>query len=310
MHRFALIGLALLVGGLAGCRSASQPSAPTSEELGGQVEDVAQPAFDAARVGATGKLTVFVPCGMIIPVKKAVTVFRESNPGLEVTEDYDNASVLVAKILERGAKTDVFVSPGVSEIEALEEAGLIDPESKRCLGSFELVVITRRDGGTDIARPEDLLECETIAIPEPGVNSVGTSGREALTNLGLWEQLEPRLLRTDQAIKSHNYVKEGKADVGISYKACPLETNPEKMNADEVRIACEFPADCYERQRIWVAPLTDSANPGAAKALVEFLVSEAGLTVLNDGEHPLPGAAELLAEMQGAAPAEESADDA
>jgi molybdate transport system substrate-binding protein len=293
LARFGLVCVAAVLAAAlaAGCGSKA-PDRPSAEVLGGQVDDVASSAFEAAASGLTGDLLIHVPCGMIIPVKKAITVFRQSNPDLAVEEDYDNAAVLVTKIIDQGVKPDVFMSPGISEIARLEEKGLIDPDSKVALGSFELVIITNRDSGVEINSPEDLLKCDTISIPEPGVNSVGTSGREALENLGLWDDLEPKLLTTDQAIKSHNYVVEGKVDAGISYRACPLETNPDKMDESRVRIACPFPEVSYEKQKIWVAPLKDSANPEAARALIEFLGSPEGLTVL--AENDLPGAKDLI----------------
>lgn len=285
-----VIVLATVAATLAGCGS-REASEPTSEQLGGDVSTVAPEAFEAASVSASGSILVHVPCGMIIPVKKAITTFKEANPDAVIEEEYDNASVLVAKILERGVRPDVFVSPGISEIGRLEQEGLVDPDSKRAVGSFRLVAIVQRDSELTIESPEDLLECETVAIAEPEVNSVGTCAKEALMNLGLWEQIEPKTVQTSEAIKAYQYVMDGKADVGISYRSCPLETNPEKMSESEVRIAYEFEPEAYEKQKIWVAPLNTSENPETAAALVAFLTTPQGLTILAD--NGMPGTAEL-----------------
>lgn len=281
-----------LAGALAAGCAREETERMSAEALGAQVGDVAPEAFETAATNLSGELLVHVPCGMIIPVKKAITVFKQANPGIQVTEDYDNASVLVSKIVDRGVRPDVFISPGSSEVGRLEEEGLVDPDAKVCLGSFELVIITNRDSDLEISSPADLRLCRTISIPEPGVNSVGTSGQEALTNLGLWDELEPKMVMTDQAIKSHNYVVQGKADAGISYLACPLETNPDKMDKSQVRVACEFPPDSYERQKVWAAPLKTSRNPEAAQALIRFLASPQGLKILAD--NGLPGTEELV----------------
>lgn len=295
-ERLAQIGMACgalaLAAALAiGC-GPKAPVGPSAEELGGQVDDVAASAFEAAASGLTGDLHVQVPCGMIIPVKKAITVFKQSNPELNVIEDYDNAPVLISKTLELGANPDVFVSPGDSEIGRLEDEGLVNPDSKVSLGSFELVIVTNRDSTIEINTPEDLLKCRSISIPEPVVNSVGTSGREALENLGLWEQLEPKMVKTDHPITSHTYVIDGKVDAGIAYRACPLETNPDKMNESQVRVACPFPPTSYERQKVWIAPLTTAPNPEAAQALIDFMASPEGLTILADND--MSGTRELL----------------
>jgi molybdate transport system substrate-binding protein len=285
-----LCGVLLLAA--AGCGGRA-PKGPSAEERAGQTEGVSRRIFDAAKKGVSGELRVAIPCGMIIPLKKAITVFRQSNPDLKVVEDYDNAGVLVTKILERGDRPDFFVSPGITEIRRLEEAGLVDPDSKVELGSFELCAIVRRGSGVKVEKPEDLAKCRTVALPDPKLNSVGTCGQEALEKLGLWSQVEPRTVQTDQAIKAHNLVIQGKADAGISYRACPLETNPDKMNDSQVQIVFDFPRDSYEPQKIWIAPLKTAANREAADAVIAFLRSRQGLQLLV--ENDLPGAAALIA---------------
>lgn len=282
---------ALLLGAV-GCGSRG-PKAPSAEERAGQTEGVSQRIREAAKRGVSGELRVAIPCGMIIPLKKAITVFRQSNPDLKVVEDYDNAGVLVTKILERGDRPDFFVSPGITEIARLEEAGLVDPDTKVELGSFELCAIVRRGSGVKVEKPEDLVKCATVALPDPQLNSVGTCGQEALEKLGLWSRVEPKTVQTDQAIKAHNLVIQGKADAGISYRACPLETNPDKMNDSQVQIVFDFPRDSYEPQKIWIAPLKTAANREAADAVIAFLRSRQGLQLLV--ENDLPGAAALIA---------------
>jgi molybdate transport system substrate-binding protein len=298
-----LLALASLSGALllaaTGCGSRTA-KAPSAEERAGQTTGVSQRIFDAAKKGVSGELKVAIPCGMIIPLKKAITVFRQSNPDLKVVEDYDNAGVLVTKILERGDRPDFFVSPGITEIKRLEDAGLVDPDSKVQLGSFELCAIVRRGSGVKVEKPEDLVNCKTVALPDPKLNSVGTCGQEALEKLGLWDKIEPKTVQTDQAIKAHNLVIQGKADAGISYRACPLETNPDKMNDSQVQIVFDFPRDSYEPQKIWIAPLKTAANREAADAVIDFLRSRQGLQLLI--ENDLPGAAALLAQAPPAAP--------
>jgi len=174
------------------------------------------------------------------------------------------------------------MTPGQTEMDALVEAGLVDESTIRKVGDFELVVITQRDQTLKLTKPEDLRQCETLSMPDPDINSVGTSGRLALQKLGLWEELEPKFVKTKRAIQSHTYVAGGKSDAGIAYRNCPLETNPDKLSTSKVKIAFSFPEDSYDRQPCLVAVLNGSENLAAAQGFTDFLSSADGLKILED----------------------------
>jgi len=235
-----------------------------------------------AEAALSGEATLFVPCGMIIPLRAVMDKFEADHPGVKLNGVFDNAVVLGDRIMKKGEKADVFVSPGSTEIGRLEEAGLIDPSSKTAVADFELVVITQREWGAGLAKPKDLMACDTLSMPDPAINSTGASGREALMNLGLWEQLEPKMVLTKHAIESHTLVASGKSDAGIAYRNCPLETNPEKLSKSKVKVAFSFPENSYEKQQCLVAVLKDSRSPTVAKAFVQALGSPEGRQILAD----------------------------
>ena len=264
-----LVGLAVVLGG--GCTRAPEPPPPA-------------PGSDlpVAAGGLTGELVVHVPCGMIIPVRAVMDRFRELHPGVEVRGVFDNPGVLAERIVTKGEKADVFISPGEAEIGRLEEAGLLDETTRRSIGSFELVVITQRDSLLALSSPADLAQCKTISVPDPAINSVGASGKEALEKLGLWEDLRPKMVLTNHAIQSHTMVANGKSQAGIAYRNCPLETNPEKLSPSKVTVAFSFPADSYRPQPCIVAALKDNANPAAAHAFIELMASEEGRRILDE----------------------------
>lgn len=256
----AALGLLLL-----GCRQPqpiSQAAAPTGE--------------------IAGDIRVYIPCGMIIPMRAAIDAFKLKHPGVTVTGVYDNAGIIVKRLAEKKEPADVVVTPGETEMAMLEKAGLMDPGSRQSLGSFELVCIVPAAGKLAIAKPEDLKQCKTIAMPNPDVNSTGTSGRDALTKLGLYDTLKPKMILPNHAIEAHTMVAGGKADAGIAYRNCPLETNPEKLAKSKVRIAFSFPADSYTQQPLLIAATAQAANRPAADALLAFISSPEGLQILAD----------------------------
>lgn len=240
------------------------------------------PEPSPAGAGLTGELVLHVPCGMIIPVRAVMDRFREMHPGVELQGVFDNPGVLAEKVVTRGERADVFISPGEVEIGRLEEAGLIDQATRRSIGTFELVVITQRDSLLGLGSPDHLVHCETISVPDPAVNSVGASGKEALDKLGLWDELRPKMVLTRHAIQSHTMVASGQSEAGIAYLNCPMETNPEKLSPSRVMVAFSFPEGSYRPQPCIVAAFKDSANPEAARAFVEFMDSEEGRRILDE----------------------------
>lgn len=277
LRRAALLfTVVLFLAATAGCtrQPKETPPAPAKAPLVGPTAEKS--------TGVKTKLRVMVPCGMIIPVKAVIDEFEKANPDVDVDGIYDNPGVLVKKITEKGEKADVFMSPGEMEIGALEKANLVDPSAKVALGSFELVVIVPTGNPLNIQKPEDLKKCKTISTPDPAVNSVGRCAQDALTKLGLWETLQPKMLKTEHAITSHQYVASGKSDAGLAYKNCPLETNPEKLSKSKVAIAFVFDEKDYDKQKCWVAPMKTAQNAAAATKFVEFISSEAGRQLLAD----------------------------
>ncbi|MEI6500059.1 MAG: substrate-binding domain-containing protein, partial [Armatimonadota bacterium] len=236
-HRTLLLVLLLPLILLAGCKQAAQTVAPP-----------ASPVPPTAQANAGAELKVFVPCGMIVPMRAIGDAFMKKNPGLKVVGIYDNAGVIVKRISQKGEKGDLMVSPGFTEIGQLEKAGFVKDGSKKAIGDFELVCIVPATSTLGISKPEDLKKAKTMGAPNPDINSVDTSGKEALTKLGLWDALKPKMVFTDHAIEAYTLVAGGKADAALCYRNCPLETNPEKLAKSKVRIAFAFPKDSYTKQ--------------------------------------------------------------
>ena len=267
----AILALGLITTALTGC-------------LMSKPEAVEAPA-SATTPGPTGgrpagEIKAYIPCGMIVPLRAVIDQFQSGYPAVRVVGVYDNSGVLVDRILKKHEKADVVVSPGSTEMGHLERAGLLDSASQQAVGSFDLVVITARAGKLEMKWPADLKKCRTIACPDPQVSSIGTAGQEALTKLGLWAELKPKMVFTTHAIEAYTMAASGKAEACIAYRNCPLETNPEKLSKSKVAIAFAFPTDTYTRQQCLVAPLKASANLSAARAFVLYFASPEGRKLL------------------------------
>lgn len=248
-------------------------------------------------------LKVYVPCGMLLPFMEAERAFEAAHPGAQVESVFDNANVLVRRIVQRGEQPDLIVSPGEVEMEALLAAGKVSRADVTTFGRYELMLFTPRANPGRVSDFGDLLKREVrlIALPDPEHNSVGRYARQALENLGLWEQVRPKIEFTDHPITAYEWVARGKADASFAYRSCPLESAPEKLEYAKVHIARSVPFDLYAPARGAIAVLKDSPRRALAERFVAFLLSPEGRRVLRGNGVPddaPPGAQEAHAEAR------------
>jgi molybdate transport system substrate-binding protein len=224
----------------------------------------------------SGNLVVYAPCGMNGPLQIASQKFRELNPDVPLQVVYDNANVLVRNI-RRGDRPDVFISPGEIEMGLLAAEGFIDEGTVTDFGTLDLVVIAPdKTKGLNSIRGLTSPTISTISLADPEHNSIGFYAKEALETLGLWDQLQTKLLLREYPLEAVTLATTGEVDAGIHYLTCPLETNPEKADASGVRIVEKLPRDAYPPVRLQVAMLNETRQTAYGQRYIDFLVSPEG----------------------------------
>lgn len=274
-----MISVALLV---AGC---GKPSAPVTSA----------PSAPARAPVPAAELTVYVPCGMELPFTAAQKAFEAAQPGSKVGLVLDNANILVKRVLERDEKPDLIVTPGTIEMQALVKAGRVREVDVRHFGKYELVLFGPRANPAGIAAIRDLTkpEVKTIALADPEANSVGRYTRQALQAMGLWDQVQGKLLLTDHPITAYQHVAREKAEASFAYRSCPLKTAPDKLEYSKVRIIESVPQNLYDPAYACIAPLTATPRRQLADVFTAFLLSEAGQKIMREYDIP-PVAANQL----------------
>ena len=105
---------------------------------------------------------------------------------------------------------------------------------------------------------------------------MGQYSEEALTNLGLWEEVSAKASFGTNVTEVLNWVAEGSADAGIVYATDAATT-------DKVKVVAEAPAESLAEPAIYpVGVVTASANKEAAQKFVEFLQSEEAIKVFEE----------------------------
>lgn len=208
-------------------------------------------------------------------VEKLIPIFEEKNPGIKVEGVFDSSGKLQTQI-EEGLNADIFMSAANKQMDKLLEKSLIDSDSVVELLENKIVVIVPENSNLAIHNFEDIKNASTIAIGDPESVPAGQYAKEALTNLGIWSDVESKLSLGTNVTEVLNWVSESSADAGIVYSTDAATT-------DNVKVMAEAPEGSLKKKVIYpVGIVSASENKDSAKLFVEFLASEEALTVFEE----------------------------
>jgi len=190
---------------------------------------------------------------------------------VKVKSSFDSSSVL-ARQIEAGAPADVFFSADTAWMDYLQTRNLIQAASRKNVLGNRLVLIAPADSQIQLKiAPHFPLAAALgegrLATGDPDSVPAGRYARAALTKLGVWDELAPRLARAENVRVALLYVARAEAPLGIVYASDAL--------ADKrVRVVDIFPADTHE-PIVYPIALTTSAKSAAA-AFVAYLTGPQG----------------------------------
>lgn len=204
-----------------------------------------------------------------------IPMFEEQNPDITVSGTYDSSGKLQTQI-EEGMEADVFMSAATKQMDALMEEGMIEEDSVTDLLENKIVLITSADSQLELSSFEDITKADTIVIGDPASVPVGQYSEEALTNLGLWDQVLAKASLGTNVTEVLNWVAEGSAQAGIVYATDAATT-------DKVKVVAEAPEDSLAEPAIYpVGIVSASENKEAAEKFVEFLKSDEAIQIFED----------------------------
>jgi len=145
----------------------------------------------------------------------------EKNGGMPVKTSYAASSVL-ARQIEAGGRADVFISADQEWMDYLQSRNLVDKPTRRNLVGNRLVLIAPSDSTLQlkIAPGFDLagaLGKRRLATADPDTVPVGRYARSALVTLGVWDEVQDRLVRADNVRSAMMFVSRGEVPLGIVY---------------------------------------------------------------------------------------------
>ena len=136
--------------------------------------------------------------------------------GTRVTLNFGSSGQLAQQIAH-GAPVDVYASANVAFVDDLDRQGWLLPGTKHVYAHGRLVLWTPSNSPLHLIRLEDVVHTDVrrIALANPTRAPYGVAAREALQAVGLWEQLQPKLVLGENVRQTMQYATTGNVDVAL-----------------------------------------------------------------------------------------------
>lgn len=284
---FAAMLAAVMVLGLTGC-SGGGDSGQTPDD-----SQTADDGGDAADQTEETEIQVFIAASLNTVMTELAEMYNEEHPEVKITYNADSSGTLLTQIQE-GYECDIFFSAAQTQMDTLEEDGLMVEGTRANVVNNQVVVVTLKDSGTAVTGLENLNEAESIALAGGSV-PVGRYTRQALVNLGILPQTDdPASITTteisealggveiseqDNVSKVLTAVAEGSCEVGTTYYS---DTYGHEEDLEILQtVSYDLTGNViYPIARV-VNEEADEAQTAAAEDFLEFVLSDEAKAVFD-----------------------------
>ena len=183
------------------------------------------------------------------------------------------ATADLARQIENGAPFDVFAAADTEHVDLLERRGLITPGTRALYARGRLVMWLPPGSTLKAAQVGDITakEFERVAVAKPDIAPYGQATVESLRALGIWNQIEPRVIYGQNVSQTKQYAATGNAEVAF----IPLAlVKPGEGTYIEVNEESHKPIN----QALGI--VKDSSKQALARQFVDFLLGPEGQDIL------------------------------
>ncbi len=214
------------------------------------------------------ELTVFAAASLTDVFKDLGEQWR-ARAGQTVRFSFASSSTL-ARQIEQGAPADLFASADQAWMDYLQQRHLIVDTTRVSPIGNTLVLVAPAAAAKPVAlaRDTDLVKLlgadGRLATGDPTHVPVGIYAQQALTWMGQWDALAPRLARADDVRSALLLVERGEAPYGIVY-------GTDAAVAPGVTVVGTFPEASHPPVSYPFAVTQRAADDPQARALLAFL---------------------------------------
>lgn len=216
-------------------------------------------------------LNISVAASLTDATNELIAQFKTGGHNIEVQPNYGPSGTL-AKQINEGAPTHLFISANQKWMDFLREAKDIDPATERILVRNTLVFTGKKN--PVITKLEDITQLEQIAIGSPKSVPAGEYAQEAMEKAGIYQQMADakKLVLAKDVRQALTYADRGEVDGAFVYKT-------DALLAKNAVILFETPQELYKPVSYPIALTTAGAQNAEARAFYELLTGDQGRAV-------------------------------
>jgi len=221
-------------------------------------------------------LDVSAAASMTDALQAVNDLYIQKNANVKITANFASSGTL-QKQIEQGAPADVFISAAAKQMNALQDEGLIVDDTRQDLLNNKVVLVVPTDSNVEISDFTDLIndDVKQVAIGDPEFVPAGTYGKQALELLGIYEQVQAKLILGSDVRNVLSYVESGNVDAGIVYATDAAIT-------DNVKIAAAAPDEINSKIVYPVAVIKGSDNVDVAVSYINFLFGDEAAVIFEE----------------------------
>ena len=207
---------------------------------------------------------VAVAANFVPPFREVAMEFEKST-GHTLRVTSGSSGNFYAQI-KNGAPFDVFVSADDERSKLLEEEGLGVKDSRVTYAIGRLVLWAP---DPDFVKREDTLRSERfkhLAIANPKTSPYGTAAMQTMQKLGVWDNLQPRIVTGENLGQTMGFIESGNAELGFVALSQVLDPKRKGKGA-----RWDVPTELHEPIKQVMILLTKGKDNPAARALMEFI---------------------------------------
>lgn len=224
--------------------------------------------FTGCSSGEAITLNISAAASLTDALNEINELYKDKNDNVDILTNFASSGNLQTQI-ENGAPADVFISAAPKQMNALADKGLIVNDTRRDLLNNKVVLIVPQGSSLGIDDFNDLLggDIKKIALGDPEFVPAGSYGKKALEQLGIWDELQPKMILCSDVRQVLSYVETTNVDAGIVYST-------DAAISTSVKVVADGP-DAINSSIIYpVAVVEYSKNLDAASDYINFLFSD------------------------------------
>lgn len=201
-------------------------------------------------------------------LQEQVKEYNKINPDVTITLTFAGSGTLQSQI-ENGAPVDIFMPAAEKNMDNLNKGGHMISSSIKNVLKNEVILITYSNNKLEINSFEDLTkeDIKKIGIGDPEYVPVGQYSKDIFESLGIYNDIESKLVLGNDVRTVLNWVVKEEVDCGIVYST-------DLYKIDNVKLISNAPENTHKSVIYPIGILKNSKHQEAAKDFIDFLFTD------------------------------------